>query len=47
MDVDALPWGEDVEGGELGVGAGELAGGLETVVRAEDVPWKAGCRVSC
>ncbi|KAJ6179619.1 hypothetical protein N7519_010080 [Penicillium mononematosum] len=47
VDVDALPWGEDVEGDELGVGAGELAGGLETVVRAEEVPWKAGCRVSC
>lgn len=46
IDVDALPWGEDVEGEEFGVGgAGELAGGLETVVRAEQVPWKAGCRV--
>lgn len=48
VDIDALPWGEDVEGDELGVGgAGELAGGLETVVRAEEVPWKAGCRVDC
>ena len=43
VDVDALPWGEDVDVDELGVG-GELAGGLETVVRAEKVPWKAGCR---
>lgn len=41
VDVDALPWGEDVEGEEYG--AGELAGGLETVVRAGEVPWKAGC----
>ncbi|CAG8054036.1 unnamed protein product [Penicillium salamii] len=37
VDVDELPWGEDE-------GSGELAGGLETVVRAEDVPWKAGVR---
>ncbi|KAJ5215191.1 uncharacterized protein N7498_001598 [Penicillium cinerascens] len=44
VDVDGLPWGEDVEGEGFGVGgAGELAGGLETVVRAEEVPWKAGC----
>jgi DEAD/DEAH box helicase domain-containing protein len=45
VDVDALPWGEDVDGEEFGVGgSGELAGGLETVVRAEEVPWKVGCR---
>ena len=44
VDVDALPWGEDVEGDAFGAGiAGELAGGLETVIRAEEVPWKAGC----
>ncbi|KAJ5666896.1 DEAD/DEAH-box helicase [Penicillium macrosclerotiorum] len=44
VDVDALPWGEVTDGGEVGVGAvGELAGGLETVVVAKDVPWKAGC----
>jgi DEAD/DEAH box helicase domain-containing protein len=44
VDVDALPWGEDVDGEEFGVGgSGELAGGLETVVRAEEVPWKLGC----
>lgn len=44
VDVDALPWGEDVNGGEFGGGGGgELAGGLETVVRAEKVPWKQGC----
>ncbi|KAJ5143774.1 Helicase C-terminal [Penicillium bovifimosum] len=42
IDVDSLPWGEDVEGDSEMVG--ELAGGLETVVRAEEVPWKAGCR---
>ena len=41
IDVDALPWGEDVNGGEFG--GGELAGGFETVVRAEKVPWKQGC----
>jgi DEAD/DEAH box helicase domain-containing protein len=44
VDVDALPWGEDVDGEALGVGGWELAGGLETVVRAEEVPWKTGCR---
>jgi DEAD/DEAH box helicase domain-containing protein len=44
VDVDALPWGEDVEGVELGMGSSrELAGGWETVVKARDVPWKAGC----
>ncbi|CAG8935277.1 unnamed protein product [Penicillium salamii] len=37
VDVDELPWGEDE-------GSGELVGGLETVVRAENVPWKAGVR---
>ncbi|KAJ5171337.1 uncharacterized protein N7500_004120 [Penicillium coprophilum] len=48
VDVDALPWGEEMAGDELGVGgAGELAGGLETVVRAKEVPWKPGCRVGC
>jgi DEAD/DEAH box helicase domain-containing protein len=41
VDVDALPWGEDVNGEEFG--AGELAGGFETVVRAGEVPWKQGC----
>ncbi|KAJ5215752.1 uncharacterized protein N7498_002159 [Penicillium cinerascens] len=44
VDVDALPWGEDVNGGEFGGGGGgELAGGFETVVRAGKVPWKQGC----
>lgn len=44
VDVDALPWGEDVEGVELGMGSSrELAGGWETVVQAKNVPWKAGC----
>lgn len=44
VDVDALPWGEDAEGVELGMGSSrELAGGWETVVKAKDVPWKAGC----
>lgn len=43
IDADALPWGEEVDGDEIGVG-GELKGGLETVVRAEEVPWKRGCR---
>lgn len=41
VDVDALPWGEDVNGEEFG--ARELAGGFETVVRAGEVPWKQGC----
>jgi DEAD/DEAH box helicase domain-containing protein len=41
VDVDALPWGEDVNGEEAGFG--ELAGGFETVVRAGEVPWKQGC----
>lgn len=44
VDVNALPWGEECfEGdgvsGDRG-GGGELAGGLETVVEAVDVPWK-------
>ncbi|KAJ5938524.1 ATP-dependent helicase hrq1 [Penicillium verhagenii] len=44
VDVDALPWGEDVDGLDFGVGGGgELAGGYETVVRANEIPWKAGC----
>lgn len=43
IDVDALPWGEDLEGGDFGLSGGELVGGLETVIRAEEVPWKAGC----
>ncbi|KKK26477.1 hypothetical protein ARAM_000272 [Aspergillus rambellii] len=38
VDVDALPWGEvdEDERDELG----ELAGGLETVVLAKEVPWR-------
>lgn len=44
VDVDALPWGEDVVGDDFGVGCGgELAGGWETVVQAGKVPWKEGC----
>lgn len=44
VNVDDLPWGEDAEGVELGLGSSrELAGGWETVVKAKDVPWKAGC----
>ncbi|OGM44687.1 putative DEAD/DEAH box helicase [Aspergillus bombycis] len=34
VDVDSLPWGEDVNGED---GVGELAGGLETVVPAQEV----------
>ncbi|GAB1200120.1 hypothetical protein APSETT444_009487 [Aspergillus pseudonomiae] len=34
VDVDSLPWGEDVNGED---GMGELAGGLETVVPAQEV----------
>ncbi|KAI9934701.1 hypothetical protein MW887_000318 [Aspergillus wentii] len=36
VDVDSLPWGEDFDGEE---GIGELAGGLETVVAATEIPW--------
>ncbi|KAJ5728867.1 uncharacterized protein N7483_003375 [Penicillium malachiteum] len=43
VDVDALPWGGDVDGEIFGVGGGELAGGLETVINAGEIPWKAGC----
>lgn len=43
VDVDALPWGEDIDGHDFGVGGGELAGGYETVIAAKEVPWKAGC----
>ncbi|KAL1968594.1 hypothetical protein VTN77DRAFT_1804 [Rasamsonia byssochlamydoides] len=39
VDVDTLPWGEDFEGEE---GGGELAGGLETVVEAREIPARAG-----
>ncbi|KAF9893873.1 hypothetical protein FE257_010043 [Aspergillus nanangensis] len=38
VDVDALPWGEDVDGEE---GLGELAGGLETVIPATEVPFRS------
>ncbi|KAE8353938.1 hypothetical protein BDV28DRAFT_97211 [Aspergillus coremiiformis] len=34
VDVDSLPWGEDVKGED---GLGELAGGLETIVPAQEV----------
>ncbi|KAL4762026.1 uncharacterized protein BDW70DRAFT_149752 [Aspergillus foveolatus] len=38
VDVEALPWGEvdEDDGGEMG----ELAGGLETVVLAREVPYR-------
>lgn len=42
VDVDSLPWGEDFEGEE---GDGELAGGLETVIEATEVPVRAGAAV--
>ncbi|KAL2012668.1 hypothetical protein VTN00DRAFT_193 [Thermoascus crustaceus] len=42
IDVDSLPWGEDFEGEE---GGGELAGGLETVIEATEVPVRAGTTV--
>ncbi|KAK5806539.1 hypothetical protein VI817_000797 [Penicillium citrinum] len=41
IDVDSLPWGEELNGEEFN--AGELAGGLETVIQAKNVPWKSGC----
>ncbi|THC90479.1 hypothetical protein EYZ11_010058 [Aspergillus tanneri] len=37
VDVDSLPWGENVDGDD---GLGELAGGLETVVPAIEVPFR-------
>ncbi|KAL4897863.1 hypothetical protein BDV59DRAFT_198123 [Aspergillus ambiguus] len=40
VDVDALPWGEDVDGED---GLGELAGGLETVIPATEVPFRSSC----
>lgn len=40
VDIDALPWGEDVEED----GLGELAGGLETVIPATEVPLRRGSR---
>ncbi|KAF7125251.1 hypothetical protein CNMCM5793_001429 [Aspergillus hiratsukae] len=40
VDIDALPWGEDVEED----GLGELAGGLETVIPAAEVPLRRGSR---
>lgn len=44
VDVDALPWGEEYSEGDddNGIGGGELAGGLETVVEAQEIPWKRG-----
>ncbi|KAL2004391.1 hypothetical protein VTN02DRAFT_2 [Thermoascus thermophilus] len=39
VDVDSLPWGEDFEGEG---GGGELAGGLETVIEATEVPVRTG-----
>ncbi len=41
VDVDALPWGEVDEDGEDVFG--ELAGGLETVVLAKEVPLRNFC----
>lgn len=44
VDIDELPWGENVVGDDFGAGCGgELAGGFETVVQAGEVPWKEGC----
>lgn len=37
VDVDSLPWGENVDGDD---GLGELAGGLETVIPAREVPFR-------
>ncbi|KAI2856316.1 hypothetical protein CBS147353_1528 [Aspergillus niger] len=41
VDVDALPWGEEMGVG-VGDGVGELRGGLETVVPAVEVPGRVG-----
>ncbi|KAF4183281.1 hypothetical protein CNMCM7927_009234 [Aspergillus lentulus] len=41
VDIDALPWGEDVEGED---GLRELAGGLETVIPATEVPLRRQSR---
>ncbi|KAL4964176.1 P-loop containing nucleoside triphosphate hydrolase protein [Aspergillus stella-maris] len=40
VDVEGLPWGEDVGEGEEGMG--ELVGGYETVVLAREVPRAGG-----
>ena len=40
VDVEALPWGEECFEGDGIAGSGELAGGLETVIEALEVPWK-------
>lgn len=40
VDVESLPWGEECYEGDGIPGSGELAGGLETVVEALEVPWK-------
>ncbi|PYH86131.1 ATP-dependent helicase hrq1 [Aspergillus uvarum CBS 121591] len=42
VDVDALPWGEEVDlSGICGVGGEELRGGFETVVPATEVPLRS------
>ncbi|RAH40952.1 ATP-dependent 3'-5' DNA helicase [Aspergillus brunneoviolaceus CBS 621.78] len=42
VDVDALPWGEEVDlSGIWGVGGEELRGGFETVVPATEVPLRS------
>ncbi|PYH42400.1 ATP-dependent 3'-5' DNA helicase [Aspergillus saccharolyticus JOP 1030-1] len=42
VDVDALPWGEEVDlSGICGVGGEELRGGFETVVPAQEVPLRS------
>ena len=40
VDVETLPWGEECFEGDGIAGSGELAGGLETVIEALEVPWK-------
>ncbi|GKZ31745.1 hypothetical protein AbraIFM66950_000511 [Aspergillus brasiliensis] len=44
VDVDALPWGEEMGVHGTGIGDGELRGGLETVVPAVEVPGRAAVR---
>ena len=42
VDIDALPWGEVFENED---GIRELAGGLETIIEAREIPGRAGSTV--
>ncbi|OXV11501.1 hypothetical protein Egran_00738 [Elaphomyces granulatus] len=42
VDIDALPWGEGFESED---GIRELAGGLETIIEAKEIPGRAGSAI--